>query len=88
MIRKRRMTGAEWVHIRRRWRYSCLLAWLCGHRPPNALYALLKKAKFSRNGLNDRDLKQFDRYWAACIRGLQRTSLPMRLLLRLVFAAW
>ena len=52
------------------------------------LLELLKKAKFSRNGLNDADILVFRRYCDACIRGLKNTSLPVRLFCRLVLAAW
>ncbi len=87
-IRRRRMAGREFIHVKRRWRYSCLLARLCRHKPPKPLLALLKKAKFSRDGLSKRELRQFRRYQAACIRGLQQCPWYVRLLLRLVLAAW
>lgn len=87
-LRRKQMAGREFVHIRRRWRYACMLARLCRHQPPKALLELLKKAKFSRNGLNERDLRQFDRYYAACIRGLKQCRWPLRLICRLIFAAW
>ena len=87
-LRRKRMDGREFVHIHRRWRYACLLAQLCRHKQPKPLLELVKKAKFSRNGLNDRELRQFDRYNAACIRLLQQCPWPMRLAMRLIFAAW
>ncbi len=87
-LRRRAMEGNGWLPVRRRWRYTCLLARLCGHKPPKALYELLKKAKFSRDGLNDRELRQFDRYFAACIRGLKKRPWYLRLLLRLSLAVW
>lgn len=87
-LRRRGMAGREFVHIQRRWRYACYLAKLCGHKEPKPLLDLLKKAKFSRNGLNDRELRQFDRYYAVCIRGLRKTAWPKRLALRLILAAW
>ena len=65
-----------------------MLAKLCGHKQPKPLLELLKKAKFSRNGLNDRELDQFARYQQACIRGLAKKPWPLRLLLRLVLAIW
>ncbi len=87
-LRRRRMAGRKYIHVRRRWRYACYLARLCGHRPPKPLLELLKKAKFSRHGLNRRELRQFQRYHAACIRGLRKLPWPVRLVLRLVLAAW
>ena len=87
-LRRKAMTGFAFRAVRRRWRYSCLLAWLCRHKAPNFLLELLKKAKYSRNGLNDRDLRQFERYWAACVRGLGRKNWLVRLFCRLILAAW
>ncbi len=87
-LRRKRMAGGEFVHIHRRWRYACQLAKLCGHKEPKPLLELVKKAKFSRNGLNDRELRQFDRYCDACIRGLRKAPWYQRLALRLILAAW
>ena len=87
-LRRKAMSGSDFKQVRRRWRYACLLAHLCGHGEPKPLLALLKKARFGKNGLDDRELRQFDRYAAACIRGLQQAPWYKRLILRLVIAAW
>lgn len=87
-LRRKAIEGSDWRPVYRRWRYACLLARLCRHRPPKPLLELVKKAKFSRDGLNGRELRQFDRYYTACIRGLKRHPMPMRMLYRLILAAW
>lgn len=87
-LRRRRMRGNSWAAVYRRWRYSCLLAKLCRHRPPAALEALVKKAKFSQHTLSHRELRCFDRYDAACILGLKKLPWTQRMLCRLVLAAW
>lgn len=87
-LRRKKMQGAAWPQVRARWRYACRLAKLCGHKPPPVLETLAKKAKFSQHTLTERELRQFDRYGAACIRGLQRQPWPARVLCRLVLALW
>ena len=87
-LRRRAMAGKQLKAVYRAWRYGCMLARLCGHPPPKPLLDLLKKAKFSRNGLSDWERRQFDRYHTACIRLLQKRPWPIGLLLRLIFAAW
>ena len=88
LLRKRTMAGTSWKSVYRRWRYGCLLAGICGHKEPKPLLDLLMKAKFSRDGLDSRELRQFARYHHACIQLLQRRPWPLRMLLRLLFAAW
>lgn len=87
-LRRRKMTGNAWAQVRARWRHACLLAKLCRHKPPTALRSLAEKAKFSQHTLSDRELWQFERYYAACIRGLRTRPWPLRLVYRLVLAAW
>lgn len=87
-LRKKRMAGKDWKSVYCRWQYTRLLCRLCRREPPEFLLDLLKKAKYSRNGLDDGDLQVFRRYWDACIKGLKKTSLPVRLFCRLVLAAW
>lgn len=87
-IRNKAMNGKTWKQVYRRWQYTKLLCRLCRREPPQFLLELLKKAKFSRNGLDDADILVFRRYCDACIRGLKKTSLPVRLFCRLVLAAW
>ena len=87
-LRRKAMAGNAWAALRRRWRYTCLLARLCCHRPPKALLELMKKAKFSQHALSDRELRRFDRYCDACIHGLKGHPWPLRALYRLVLAAW
>ena len=87
-LRRKAMAGRDFKAVYRRWRYSCMLAGLCRHKPPKPLLDLLKKAKFSRDGLDERELKQFERYWAVCIGGLKRRCWLLRMGIRLIWAAW
>lgn len=87
-LRKKAMEGTSWKAVYRRWQYTQLLCRLCRRQPPKFLLDLLKKAKFSRDGLDDADLRRFTRYHNACIRGMRKQSLPVRLFCRLFLAAW
>ncbi len=70
------------------WRYTQTLARLRRQPPPEALKALAQKAKFSQHTLTDAELSQFDGYFRRSIACLRQRPLPLRLVYRLIFAAY
>ena len=84
--RRKRMTqGDPNRQALARWRYCKLLAWLTG-LSADSLLPLAEKATFSQHTLAEEELSEFDT-WIKNAKGLLRQKpLPLRILIRLVYA--
>jgi transglutaminase-like putative cysteine protease len=71
-----------------RWRHSKWLAKLRKEKTPRELLELANKAKFSRDGLSHRELRQFDRYRAETIHILSHRNILMRFIYRILLAIY
>lgn len=86
--RKRLHRGTPNTQALARWQYTELLARLRRQPAPEALKALAQKAKYSQYTLTEEELSQFDGYFQRSIAHLRQRPVPMRLVYRLIFAAY
>ena len=70
----------------RRWRYVCYLAWLTRQKRPDHLHALTEKAVFSQHRLTRQELAQYDQWITETQTKLLDRPLPIKWLLKLIFA--
>lgn len=86
--RRRRKHGRINGRIVAAWRESVYLARLLGEKPDKGLFALAQKAKFSQYILNEETLRLFEDYILNATEKLRKKPLLLRLVYRLVFAAY
>ena len=87
-IHKRLHSGSANTQALRRWRFAKRLAKLRRQDAPEALRELAQKAKFSQHTISPEELAMFDGYFDRSIRHLRSRPWPLRLLYRLLFAAY
>lgn len=68
------------------WREAELLAKLLREKPPEGLFTLAQKAKFSQHRLTAEELDRFDVYLTASRRRLEEKPWPLRMICRYLFA--
>ena len=86
--RRRRKRGRINSRIVAAWRESVYLARLLGEKPDKGLFALAQKAKFSQYVLKEENMTLFEDYILSATERLRKRPLPMRLVYRLLFAAY
>ena len=72
----------------RRWRWTRRLAKLRRQDAPAALKELAQKAKFSQHTISDEELAAFDGYFARSVDHLKTRPVYLRVVYRLIFAAY
>jgi transglutaminase-like putative cysteine protease len=80
--------GSSNAQALRRWRYAKRMARLRRQDAPAALKELALKAKFSQHTISDEELAAFDGYFARSVTHLKSRPIWLRLVYRLVFAAY
>lgn len=87
-IQKWLCSGSTNTQALRRWRYAKRLAKLRRQDAPEALHLLAQKAKFSQYTLTPEELTVFDGYFRRSTEHLRSRAWPLRLIYRLIFAAY
>lgn len=89
-----------WLRLRRRkhgrmnsrvvaaWREAVFLARLLGEKPDKGLFSLAQKAKFSQYVLDEESLGLFEKYIDRATEKLREKPFLLRLVYRLIFAAY
>jgi hypothetical protein len=85
---KRRHSGSPNRQVLFRWRETEQLSRLDKAPPPEELHQLAQKAKFSQHTISDEELAAFDGYFARSVTHLKSRPIWLRLVYRLVFAAY
>ena len=80
--------GSSNAQALRRWRYAKRMARLRRQDAPAALKELALKARFSQHTISDEELAAFDGYFARSVAHLKSRPIWLRLVYRLVFAAY
>lgn len=88
-IRKRRLTsGRANPRALTCWRETKLLARLLKQEPPEALYGLALKARFSQHTLTREELLEFRKYLRDCETELRKKPWTHQILYRLIYALY
>jgi len=80
--------GSANTQALRRWRYTKRLARLRRQDAPAALKELALKARFSQHTISDEELAAFDGYFDRSVTHLKSRNIFLRLIYRLIFAAY
>lgn len=87
-IQKWLCSGSTNTQALRCWRFTKRLAKLRRQDAPEALHLLAQKAKFSQYTLTPEELAAFDGYFQRSTEHLRGRAWPLRLIYRLIFAAY
>jgi hypothetical protein len=88
-LRKKWLSGGSYnTQALRRWRYTKRLARLRRQDAPAALKELALKARFSQHTISDEELAAFDGYFDRSVTHLKSRNIFLRLMYRLLFAAY
>jgi len=87
-LRKRMEAGTPNQRALVRWTETVRLCRLQKQSPPDSLYRLAQRAKFSQHTLSDRELTQFDAFLDQSRRELQKRPWYLQIAYRLVFVVY